>query len=191
MKWCNCPLLPAALRGAQVQHCPGGRWGMPRMVCLGTVQALLAASFPVNKNVLSSTQSLKFGAFKRCAWHMEASTAPFLLFGETNLADEKCARWTSFAWRNLQSSSLCWCHKQLKAEPSKKITHSQIYFFISASPVIIPLSFPFLQHKLLWNLPFYSHQVRCLNCFLRKGQLCGSIWVGDSLWYRDVHKKSL
>lgn len=95
-----------------------------------TGQGLPAAPLPLDKNMLSSLWSLKFGAFQRCAWHMEASTAPFLLFEETNLGDDKCARWTSFAWRNLRSSSLSWCHKQLKAETSKKITHVFTDLFI-------------------------------------------------------------
>lgn len=45
-------------------------------------QALPAAPFPLDNNVLSFLWSLKFGAFQRCARHMEASTAPFLFYLE-------------------------------------------------------------------------------------------------------------
>lgn len=127
-----------------------------------------------------------------CSTHGSKHSTSSLLFGKTNLGD-KCARWTGFAWRNLRSTSLCWCHKQLKAEPSKKITHinrSIIFFFLSTSSVIIPLYFPFLQQKLLWHLLFYSHQVRYLTCFLHKGQLWGKsekdIVFGTEMWAKSL-----
>lgn len=71
-----------------------------------------------------------------------------LLFGETKLGDDKCARWTSFACRNLRSSSLCWSYKQLKAiygqSKVKQFTHVLSDLFISSCYVHPPQVFHFL-----------------------------------------------
>lgn len=109
------------------------------------------------------------------------STFP-LLFGETKLGDDKCARWTSFACRNLISSSLCWSYKQWKdtyiyiyiwTEQSQTIyTHTPRpinFLLISTSSAVIPLSPPFLQHKSLCQLPFNCHWDRYLNNFSAQG----------------------
>lgn len=172
MKWCSSPsfLQHSGLHSCiTASEAAGGCQGSVPWLRAG--QAVPAAPIPVNKNVLSSLWSPKFWAFQRCAQHMEASTVPFLFYLE-RLNDDKCARWTIFAWRSLRSSSLCWCHKQLKAEPSKKLyTYLQIYSFLLSIYIVCHNSnfFPFCPEQITLASSFLLPPSQIFKLFSAQG----------------------